>query len=335
VHLPAGRRSVSVARKLARTFARLLAATVAIGALLLGAQAVAAERIAVLITAVERGDRTLAANLTDVVVARVAQRGHQTLAAEEFRSRLRLTSTLEAQRCAEEVACLGRAVVSLGVTRVLVGNVHAEKHRYLFHLALHDLAAGTIGNRVVRTVEGTLEDLIAAVQDTTDAMFKPPPRPGKLLVHSSPERARVLVDNVFVGVTPMEVGVQPGRHRLKVEPEGRFPWSAPVEVPADGELQIRLSPDHLPERWRWPSRLAFGSAAGAGLGLVAGAFLGVASEIETELPSRQEAMRDFDRRSRMGNAATALLVCGGALAVLSAYTFLRYRDHVFGRPEDE
>jgi hypothetical protein len=312
--------------------ARILPLAVVIGLVPPGLRAMAAERTAVLISAVAPADGTLAANLTDVVVARVAQRGHETVASEELRARLRLASDQEARRCAEVAACLGRAVLALAVARVLVGDVHAQGARYRFHLALHDLATGTVSQRVVRTIDGGLEQLIAAVQDATDAMFRPQLRPGRLLIDSTPGRARVLLDNVFVGVTPMQVdGVSPGWHQLSVEPEGRFPWSSSVQVLEHADLQVRLTPDQLPRRGRWPSYLALGSAAGAALCLVGGGLLGVASEVDSHPPSRLEAMRDFERRRRMGHVATGMLVCGGALAALSAYTLVRYREHVFGR----
>ena len=303
--------------------------------LLPAAGAAAAPRTAVLIGAVTRPDAELAANVTDVVVARVVQHGQAVVASDQLRAALGLGSEQEVQRCAEVTACLGRAALSLGVSRVLAGDVHADpidKHRYRFQLALHDLTSGSVSQRIMQTVDGPLENLVTAVQDATDTLFRPRRAPGRLLVHSIPGSARVMLDNVLVGMTPMQIaGVSPGWHRLKVEPAGRFAWAAPVLIPAHGDLSIRLTPEQLPSRRRWPTYLAVGSGGTAALALVAGGFLGVASEMDARLPDREEAMRDFQRRARMGQVATGLLVGGCALAVLSVYSFFRYQDHIFGR----
>ena len=97
----------------------------------------------------------------------------------------------------------------------------------------------------------------------------------------------------------------PGSHKLVVERAGRFPWSSQVEVPAGGQLEIRLTSANMPERLGWPSYFAYGTGAAATLCLVAGGFLGVASEIEPTLDTRAEVMRDFERRRTLGRAATA------------------------------
>ena len=291
----------------------------------------AAERVAVIVTAPNPVDAALADNLTEVTMARVAQRGHQVAGAEEFRARLG-AGAREVERCAEDATCLGRAAVSLGVTKILIGAVRSRQGQYLFDLALHDPRSGTAENRTFRMIDGPLPQLITTVQDAADAVFKTKLEVGRLYVDSQPPGARVLIDNAFVGVTPMLAGsLLPGTHRVVVEREDRFPWSADVEVPSGGQLEVRLTPDNLPERWRWPAYVAYGSAAAASLSLIGGTFLGVASEINPSLDTRREVMRDFERRRTMGRAANVLLATSVLLAGVSVYHFIKYRDHVFGR----
>ena len=122
--------------------------------------AFAAERVAVIVTAPNPADASLADNLTDVTMARVAQRGHQVAGAEEFRARLGGPGGRGAERCAEEAACLGRAAVSLGVTEILIGAVRARQGQYMFDLTLHDLRGGAADNRTFRLVDGPLSQLI-------------------------------------------------------------------------------------------------------------------------------------------------------------------------------
>src|SRR5262245_36288297 len=81
----------------------------------LAAPARAAEKLAVMVVATAERDAELADNLTEVIIARVAQRGGVEIAGkEEFRARLGVESERRTQACLDDIACLGRAAVSLG-----------------------------------------------------------------------------------------------------------------------------------------------------------------------------------------------------------------------------
>ena len=251
----------SISRILSRT---PTAARMAIWALLLGAAVAAgvrpafaqgsAQKVAVLVLGASEPDAELADNVTEMVIAAVARQGGIEIAGkEEFRERLGVTSEQRAQACLEEVACVGRTAVSLGVRRIVTGTVGRRGPQFLFSLNLHDVEAGKVENRVFRLIEGSLDDLIRAVETGCQELFRPRLEPGRIQVASIPSGARVAVDNAYLGVTPLISGtLLPGPHRVRVEADGRFPWTSQVEVRPGRDLGINLTEANLPRRRRWP-----------------------------------------------------------------------------------
>ena len=60
----------------------------------------------------------------------------------------------------------------------------------------------------------------------------PSPQYGTLSVTSDPSGARVFVDDVFVGTTPLRYGTLSGTHRVRVESEGYTPYETSLDVVA-------------------------------------------------------------------------------------------------------
>jgi hypothetical protein len=316
-----------------RPYLLVLAAAAAASAL--PARARAGEKLAVMVVATAEKDAELADNLTEVIIGRVAQHGgFEITGKEEFRARLGVESERRTQACLDDIACLGRAAVSLGVRRIVAGSVGTRGKQFLFNLNLDNVETGRVETRVFRLVEGGIEDLIRAVQEANDELFRPRAEPGKIQVDSAPPGARVAIDNAYLGVTPLISGtLLAGKHNVRVEVDGRFPWTSKVEVRPGQELQIKLTPDNLPQRRRWPPYLAYGSAAGAALAFAAGGFLGELSQLQPNGSNRQAAMDDFDQKQRFALTANIAFGVGAVLAITSAYTFIRYRDDIFGRSE--
>ena len=221
------------------------------------------EKIAVLVLATADKDADLADNLTEVIIAYAAQHGGFEVAGkEEFRARLGVESERRAQACLDDVACLGRAGVSLGVRRIVAGSVGTRGKQVLFNLVLDNVQDGKVESRVFRLVEGGVENLIKAVQEAASELFRPRAEPGKIQVSSDPAGARVAIDNAYLGVTPLiSPTLVAGKHNVRVEATDRFPWTSRVEVRPGEELQIRLTPDNLPRRRRWPANAATLSTA--------------------------------------------------------------------------
>jgi PEGA domain len=295
----------------------------------------AGEKIAVLVLATGDKDADLADNLTEVIIAYAAQHGGFEIAGkEEFRARLGVESERRTQACLDDISCLGRAGVSLGVRRIVAGSVGTRGKQVLFNLNLDNVQDGKVESRVFRLVEGGVENLIKAVQDASSELFKPRVEPAKIQVASDPAGARVAIDNAYLGITPL---ISPtliaGKHNVRVEATDRFPWTSRVEVHPGQELQIRLTPDNLPLRRRWPANTAYASTALAAVALAAGTFLGVISQLQPNGDSRQAAMQDLDQKRNFARAANVAFGASAVFGAIALFHFIRYQDDIFGRTE--
>jgi len=307
------------------------------GAFLLAAptRAVAGEKIAVLVLATAEKDADLADNLTEVIIAYAAQHGGFEMAGkEEFRARLGVESERRAQACLDDISCLGRAGVSLGVRRIVAGSVGTRGKQVLFNLNLNNVQDGKVESRVFRLVEGGVENLIKAVQEASSELFRPRAEPGKISVASEPEGARVAIDNAYLGITPLiSPTLVAGKHNVRVEATDRFPWTSRVDVRPGEELQIKLTPDNLPRRRRWPANTAYVSTGLAAIALAAGTFLGVISQLQPNGDSRQAAMQDLEQKRDFARAANISFIVSGTMAAVALFHFIRYQDDIFGRTE--
>ena len=295
----------------------------------------AGEKIAVLVLATADKDADLADNLTEVIIAYAAQHGGFEIAGkEEFRARLGVESERRAQACLDDTACLGRAGVSLGVRRIVAGSVGTRGKQVLFNLNLNNVQEGRVESRVFRLVEGGVENLIKAVQDASSELFRPREEPGKISVSSDPGGARVAIDNAYLGITPLlSPTLVAGKHNVRVEATDRFPWTSRVDVRPGEELQIRLTPDNLPRRRRWPANTAYASTGLAAVALAAGTFFGVLSQLQPNGDSRQAAMQDLEQKRSFAQAANISFLISGAMAAVALFHFIRYQDDIFGRTE--
>jgi hypothetical protein len=316
----------------AKTAAALL---FAIALSLAARPAQAGEKVAVLVLAAADKDADLADNLTEVIIAYAAQHGGFEIAGkEEFRARLGVESERRAQACLDDIACLGRAGVSLGVRRIVAGSVGTRGNKVLFNLNLDNVQDGRVESRVFRLVEGGVENLIKAVQEAASELFRPRVEPGKIQVASDPAGARVAIDNAYLGITPLiSPTLVAGKHDVRVEATDRFPWTSRVDVRPGEELQIRLSPDNLPRRRRWPANTAYASTALSAAAFATGAFLGVVSQLQPSGDTREAAMQDLQQKKNFALAANISFGAGAVLAAVAVYHFIRYRDDIFGRTE--
>jgi hypothetical protein len=292
----------------------------------------ATEKMAVLVLATSETQAALAENVTEMVIGYVARhRGAEVAGKEEFRGRLGVTDDRQAQACIDDLSCLTRAAVSLGVRQIVAGHVGARGKQYLFNLALNDVESGKVAGRVFRLVDGGVDDLIRAVNEASEELFRPRVEPGRIQIRSEPDGARVSIDHAYLGVTPLMSGtLLPGRHKVRVEAEGRFPWLSDVEVMPGQDLGITLGPSNLPARRRWPATVAYGTAGLAGVSLATGAFLGVLSQLNPTGSTRADIQSDTSQKHRLAVGANVAFITGGALALISLVHFIAYRKDIFG-----
>jgi hypothetical protein len=277
-------------------------------------------------------DAALADNLTEVAIARVAEARHGTLAGNsEFRRRLGMEPA-QARTCLDDIACLGRVGVALGVRRAVTGSVRAEADKYLVNLTLTDIESGKTVARFFRLVRGGLQDLMAATQEGVDDLFRKREEPGRVRVESIPDGARVLVDEMYVGTTPVISGpLVGGEHLIRLDREGYFPWKTTVKVLPGDELQIRVAERELERRRAWPGYLAStGVIAGLAAGTV-GVTLGRLSQIEPSAGSRRTLQDDLEHRKDFARGANVAFVAGGALLAGALVVTILFARDVFGQ----
>jgi hypothetical protein len=297
----------------------------------------AREKLAVLVLGTAEKDAELADNLTEVIIASIAQRrGVEMAGREEFRARLGVESELRAQACIDDLACLGRAAVSLGVRRIVAGTVGIRGKQYLFNLNLNNIETNRVENHIFRLVEGGVSDLIAAVQAATQELFRPRIEPGRIQLTSSPAGARVSIDNAYLGVTPLISGtLLAGKHTVRVEADGRFPWVSAVDVFPGQDLGVNVSEVNLPRRRAWPSNAAAGSAVLSGLSLAVGGFLGVLSQLPPSGATGEEVQSDFRQKQRFGTAANVAFLSGALFGAAALAFVVGYHEDIFGRSESK
>jgi PEGA domain len=294
------------------------------------------EKIAVLVVGASERDAELADNLTEVIIGAIAQRGGVEMAGrEEFRARLGVESEQRSQACIDDLACLGRAAVSLGVRRIVAGTLGVRGKQFLFNLNLNNVETNRVENHIFRLVEGGVQDLIPAVKAATDELFRPRVEPGRIQLTSEPAGARVSIDNAYLGVTPLISGtLLAGKHKVRVEADGRFPWLSDVDVFAGQDLGVNLTDSNLPRRRSWPTSAAITSASLGGFSLAAGGFLGVLSQLSPSGASRADAQDDFRQKQHLATAANVAFVSGAVFSLAALYFVLRYSDDIFGRADE-
>jgi len=80
----------------------------------------------------------------------------------------------------------------------------------------------------------------------------PPAKTVSVRVHGTPEDARVVVDDVFIGslgvVSARGLGLLPGKHTLSIEAPGYFPHDRVFELEPGGErVSLDVALRKLPE----------------------------------------------------------------------------------------
>ena len=152
-------------------------------------------------------------------------------------------------------------------------------------------------------------------------------------IDSEPDGARVAIDNAYLGITPLiSPTLLAGKHNVRVEADGHFPWMSRVEVRPGQELQIKLTPENLPRAARGPPTGPTAPRRWPGLGR-GGSFFGVLSQLKPSGDTRQEAMQDLDQKREFATAANISFGAAAVFGAVSLYYFLRYHDDIFGRTE--
>jgi len=134
---------------------------------------------AVAVVPVDPADASLAQDLSSVLEASVAELTHApVVASEDFRARMGLTgrSILD---CAADAGCVRRAGETLGVERILVGQVsRGVGDEFILNVKLIDVPTGRMARNTIRQargVEALIEQSKTVVADFGRSAGQPPP----------------------------------------------------------------------------------------------------------------------------------------------------------------
>lgn len=333
MHAPAGRSGLS--GLIGTLVAAVLLAGADVSPAPRGSDTPPGGRIAVVMLGAASGDREIADNLTDVIIARLAHRGNDDIVGTtEFRGRVGLEDGRQERACLDVAVCVDRVAVSLGAAMLLSGTIAAkpDSRQYTFSLTLRNLESGEIQSRVWRSVAGSLQDVIRSVNQAIDELYAPKPSPARFIIEAPVSGARVLVDDAFFGTTPKASGdISAGRRRIRVEASGRRPWASQVDAFAGATVAVKLSDADIPRHPVWPRPAAYGLGAGAILSFGSAAVLGIIANVQPATVDRAEAQRDFQQRHQIGGVADGFLVAGVVLAVASGLIVWTHRHDILDR----
>ena len=297
-----------------------------------------------LVLAAEEADVELANNLTELLIASVAEQiDAAIIGKEEFQAILQRQDE-ESLDCLETQACLGRVAVQLGLSEVISGTIGHRDNHFALHLGRTDVTTGEMITRVFLEVPGGLSELLEALRAAVPQLFEVPPEVGGLTISCDLEGASVRLDGEPVGRTPLDqLEVAAGSHQLEVTAEGYRPWSTTIEIEAgeSTQLVVDLAPIDGEEEGSVDGWVAVSAWALIGVGtgsLVAAIVVGVLSQAglpEAPETTRQEALDILSVQEREALAANVLFGVGGAMAVGGALIAIFARHRVFGLPRSD
>jgi len=283
----------------------LAAVTVALaGARAGGAAADDRAKLAVLILGASPGDGELAENVTELLIARIAERGGSDLIGtpEVRRRAASLAAAVGPAGCADERSCLARAAVALGASRALVGSVGRSGQRFLLDVAVVDLTDGRRAARAERVIDAEPGALVKAVREVAAVLLAPPAEPG-VSSRAAAEARRLALD------LPSQTPPDPGQTAA----------IALVTPPGAAGPRARL----------WPRYAFYGSGIASVGALSVGLVFGGLAQQPITSNVRREAQRELQQRRAFGLAADVALVSSATLAAACAYLFLRNRHDIF------
>jgi hypothetical protein len=253
------------------------------------------ERLGVLISV--DGDRLLADNLTEVAIARLAEkRRYELVGARELERRLSQAGHREDWgTCLARPACVSRVCAIAEMQRAVVGSVRRIHDTRLegdtFHLELALVRADDTERRseIARDVPAAVPRLIAAVQDGLDELFSP---------------------SAAVAPVPSATPV-------------------PIRSPAAEQSQTLHSLPPRPGAGTSPAAyLGYGAGALAAVAFSAAVVTGSLAEAAPMGSTRAEMQQDLERRNDFAAAANGLYVAGALLSTAAIATLVWYvRGH--------
>lgn len=210
---------------------------------------------------------SLAAQVSQRIVAAAQKQGFKVVPPAELSARLGPESYAQLQQCEGKLGCVTQQL-SAGKAWVAVGVLSRNERSYLLRLWLLDPSR----NRVVAEVDRAI--LIASRRLVLDAEEAIPrllrgerEAVGRLELSSNVSRAELWLDGVPSGATPATLMLKPGKYKVRLEKPSYMPVERLVTVEAEKttreEIRLVLLPNARPEGDELPPLVAT-QAPGAG-----------------------------------------------------------------------
>ena len=194
----------------------------------------------------------LGAQVTRAIITEAQAQKLDVMLPDQLRAKMDARRYESLKKCGGKTACVAQELESLGVQRAVVGQLSRDEKNYLLKLWLIDVATLTVIADVDRPI------LIAARRFQKDVEQAVPPllrgereARGTLIVEVNLADAQILVNNEFVGTTPVKMSVKPGKYEVKVERKKYLPITRLVAVEANQEAKVELKllliPGQIPD----------------------------------------------------------------------------------------
>lgn len=189
-------------------------------------------------------------SVAEAFASAAAQQGGEVLAPSAVEAKLGRAATQALVACADDARCLAAKGAALGVDRVVGGWLRKRGEAYRVALVHADARSGErlgalereipiASRRLQKDVAAAAPGLLAGGADAT----------GVLQVVTDAPGAKVTLDDVDAGTTPLSRTVKPGRHKVQVSGAGyQDATEVWVEVPANGVVE------HRPRLYQVPAR---------------------------------------------------------------------------------
>ncbi|MBN2360170.1 MAG: PEGA domain-containing protein [Deltaproteobacteria bacterium] len=148
-----------------------------------------------------------------------------------------------ADRCGDDVACLAGRGGSCGVKKMVFGTVATLGRSYVLDLKLIDVRSRAEERRHTQPLAGDQSVLIEGVRVAVTRLIVPEQYLGALEVRFEQPGAKVFVDGVDAGTTPLGAiqNLTPGPHELRVVLAGAQDFTRSVEVSFGRTTLVNLS----------------------------------------------------------------------------------------------
>ncbi len=211
-------------------------------------------KVAVLDLAASGVDSEVAGNLTRVVALELKEiQGMSVIASEDIRAMLELEAQKQLAGCGD-ASCLAEIGGALGVEYLISGNIGLVGDAFLVQLTLIDIQTAEIRNRAAESFFGDPAQLLGAARYTARMLVGHSDVGAGSVEVRAPMSDAVLVldgETSALAAGPRKVAV--GKHNLRVEADGFYPWISDVYLESEELARLDVQLLEMPAAWyeRW------------------------------------------------------------------------------------